>query len=103
MNKETAQAMLVLFQQGSDGIHRTTGQHWLLQAPITTIGRWDDNDIVIADRWISRHHAQVRREGTRYTLYDLDSKNGLFLNGQRLPVKTGLIVGSGLFRHSNPG
>jgi hypothetical protein len=84
MNKERAQAMLVLFQQGSDGIHRTTGQHWLLQKAITTIGRWEDNDVVIPDRWISRYHAQVCREGSRYVVVDLDSKNGLFVNGQRV-------------------
>jgi DNA-binding response OmpR family regulator len=87
MDKETAQAMLILYEQGSDGIHRTTGQHWPLQNPITTIGRWEDNDVVIPDRWISRHHAQIRREGTRYVVDDLDSKNGLFVNGQR--VSTG--------------
>jgi DNA-binding response OmpR family regulator len=84
MSKETAQAMLVLFQQGSDGIYRTTGQHWLLLKPITTIGRWEDNDVVIPDRWISRHHAQVRRTGSRCLVVDLDSKNGLFVNGQRV-------------------
>lgn len=88
MNKETAQAMLILFQQGSDGIHRTTGQHWLLQKAITTIGRWEDNDVVIPDRWISRHHAQVCREGSRYVVVDLDSKNGLFVNGQRVTKDT---------------
>ena len=57
---ESAQAMLVLFQQGTDGTYQSTGQHWLLQSPNTTIGRWEDNDVVIPDRWISRHHAQVR-------------------------------------------
>jgi DNA-binding response OmpR family regulator len=84
MRNETAQAMLVLFQQGSDGSHRSTGQYWPLTEPITTIGRWEDNDVVIPDRWISRYHARIRREGPRYLLDDLGSKNGLFLNGQRV-------------------
>lgn len=84
MNTETTQAMLVLFQQGSDGSHRSTGRHWLLRDRITTIGRWEDNDIVIPDRWISRYHARIRREGSRFVLDDLGSKNGLFLNGQRV-------------------
>ena len=90
MDTETAQAMLILYQQGSDGMHRTTGQHWPLKNPITTIGRWEDNDVVIPDRWISRHHAQIRREGTRYVVDDLDSKNGLFVNGQRVSAGTPL-------------
>jgi DNA-binding response OmpR family regulator len=88
--KELAQAMLVLFQQGTDGIYRSTGQHWLLNSSITTIGRWEDNDVVIPDRWISRHHAQVRCDGSRCTLDDLDSKNGLFVNGRRVTTSTPL-------------
>ena len=87
------EAMLVLLQQGGDGVHRATRQHWMLSKPVTTIGRWEDNDVVLPDRWISRHHAEVRREGERYVLHDLDSKNGSFLNGkavvQPLPLENG--------------
>ena len=49
--------------------------------------------MTIPDRWISRHHAEVRREGQRYVLYDLESKNGSFLNGKAvtapLPLENG--------------
>jgi DNA-binding response OmpR family regulator len=91
MNEETGahrtyqtEALLVLFQEGTDGVQRTTCQNWVLNKPITTIGRWKDNDVVIPDRWVSRYHAQVRHEGTHYVIEDLDSKNGLFLNGKRV-------------------
>jgi DNA-binding response OmpR family regulator len=83
--KSQAEAMLVLLEQGEDGVHRATRQHWMLSRPVTTIGRWEDNDVPLLDRWISRHHAEVRREGQRYVLYDLDSKNGTFLNGKAIP------------------
>ena len=76
------EAMLVLLEQGEDGVHRATRQHWMLSRPVTAIGRQEDNDVALPDRWISRHHAEVRREGHRYVLYDLDSKNGSFLNGK---------------------
>jgi hypothetical protein len=86
-------AMLVLLEQGEDGVHRATRQHWMLSQPVTAIGRWEDNDVVIPDRWISRHHAEVRHEGQRYVLYDLESKNGTFLNGKAatrpLPLENG--------------
>jgi hypothetical protein len=85
---ESAQAMLVLFQQATDGTYASTGQYWLLQSPLTTIGRWEDNDVVIPDRWISRHHARVRCEGSRCVLEDLGSKNGLFVNGRRVTTST---------------
>jgi hypothetical protein len=59
-------------------------QSWPLDADETTIGRWPENDIVIADRWVSRHHTRITRQGLRYVVEDLGSKNGTFVNGQRL-------------------
>jgi len=54
-----------------------------------TIGRLSTNDIVINDRWISRRHARIRRDGMHYVIQDLESKNGLFVNGKRV---TGPVV-----------
>jgi pSer/pThr/pTyr-binding forkhead associated (FHA) protein len=34
--------------------------------------------------YISRHHAKILREGNRFKLIDLKSRNGTFLNGQRV-------------------
>ena len=59
-------------------------RNWSLTEKVTTIGRWDDNDVVIPDRWVSRHHAEIHREGVRYVIHDLDSKNGLYVNGTRI-------------------
>jgi DNA-binding response OmpR family regulator len=88
-----SKALLVLFQESSDGVQHAACQNWGLEKPVTSIGRWEDNDVVIPDRWVSRYHAQVRREGTWYVLVDLDSKNGLFVNGTRvvqpLPLENG--------------
>jgi DNA-binding response OmpR family regulator len=80
----SSKPLLVLFQEGSDGVQHATYQNWGLEKPVTSIGRWEDNDVVIPDRWVSRYHAQVRCEGTQYILMDLDSKNGLFVNGKRV-------------------
>ncbi len=66
---------------------------WTLAKQVTSIGRWDDNDVVIDDRWVSRYHAQLRREGEHYRLHDLDSKNGTFVNGQRIAAPTLLADG----------
>jgi DNA-binding response OmpR family regulator len=57
---------------------------WSLDKPVVTIGRWPDNDVVVDDRWVSRHHAQVRREGNEYVLEDRGSKNGTLVNGKRI-------------------
>ncbi len=55
---------------------------WSLAKPAMTIGRSEDNDIVIDDRWVSRHHARIRTEGSQYIVEDLGSKNGTLVNGQ---------------------
>src|SRR5260370_1153134 len=64
------------------------------------IGRASDNDIVLADLGVSRHHAELRNTGDgRYAIVNLDSSNGTFLNGARViftsPVTEQDIIGIG--------
>src|SRR5881628_549626 len=50
-----------------------------------SIGRSPKNDLVLADEIASRHHAEIRHHGHgRYTLVDVGSANGTWLNGRRL-------------------
>lgn len=63
------------------------------------IGRASDNDLVIDDLIVSRHHAELRAlpDGT-YRIADLGSHNGTYLNGSRVtgaPIGPGDIVGIG--------
>src|SRR6184192_4202279 len=55
-----------------------------LTAEPITVGRDPKNDIVLDDRRVSRRHAEVRLRLGRYTLYDLQSTNGTFVNGRRI-------------------
>jgi pSer/pThr/pTyr-binding forkhead associated (FHA) protein len=48
------------------------------------IGRDIANDIVINDAEVSRKHAKLTLEGDRYTIEDLNSTNGTYIDGQRL-------------------
>ncbi|MFZ3495674.1 FHA domain-containing protein [Streptomyces sp. 5.8] len=64
------------------------------------IGRAPDNDLVINDLVVSRHHAELRaRPDGRYEIADLGSHNGTYLNGARLAgaaaIGEGDIVGIG--------
>ena len=49
----------------------------------TVIGRSKDCDLQLDDANASRRHAEVRQEGTSYWIVDLDSTNGLEVNGRR--------------------
>ncbi len=60
------------------------GKELDLTRPQMIIGRTDENDLVINHRSISRNHAKVTRdpETGRYTISDLQSSNGVRVNGQ---------------------
>ena len=48
------------------------------------IGRSKDADIQVTDPNVSRRHAELRQEGATYWLVDLDSTNGVEVNGKRV-------------------
>ncbi len=48
------------------------------------LGRSRECDIQIEDANISRRHAELRQEGTSFWIVDLDSTNGLEVNGKRV-------------------
>jgi Protein of unknown function (DUF3662)/FHA domain len=49
-----------------------------------TIGRSRECDIVLADSNVSRRHAELRPAGDAWTITDLDSTNGVRVNGRDL-------------------
>ncbi len=49
-----------------------------------TIGRNDDNDIVIDHQKVSRHHARIERNGDDIIIRDLGSANGTYLGQQQI-------------------
>jgi len=66
-------------------------------------GRGLHNDVVVATPLASRAHAELRSDGARYVLYDLDSSNGTFVNGVKVkahPLGPGdqITIGNEIFR-----
>jgi hypothetical protein len=60
------------------------GRRHELDGERTVIGRSKDCDIQVSDPNVSRRHAEVRRAGDSYVLVDLDSTNGIEVNGKRV-------------------
>ncbi len=55
-----------------------------LDAAVTVLGRSRQCDVVINDPNVSRRHAEVRRDGEGYIVVDLESTNGITLNGREV-------------------
>ncbi len=74
-------------------------QIYELTKGVVTLGRDITNDIVINDPEVSRHHCRLTQGGGGYTVEDLGSTNGTFVNGQRLtgarPLQPGDMLGLG--------
>lgn len=65
---------------------------WEIMNDITVIGRDSSNTLIMQDPTVSRHHCQVEKTGSKYTVTDLDSQNGTFVNGKRI-IEAGLRHG----------
>jgi signal transduction histidine kinase/pSer/pThr/pTyr-binding forkhead associated (FHA) protein len=63
-----------------------------LEGEALRIGREASNSIQLHDQEVSRHHAELKRDGRIFTLVDLSSSNGTFVNGQRI-TRTELASG----------
>lgn len=68
-------------------LEQREGQSLALGPDPILIGRDPQNDLVLDDRRVSRKHAEIRLRLGRYTLYDLQSTNGTYVNGRRVAEK----------------
>jgi hypothetical protein len=67
-----------------------------LNKPIVNIGRHRDNDVILDDPTISRHHAQLRLRFGHYVMFDLGSSGGTTVNGESVGeriLQSGDVIG----------
>ena len=78
--------------------HSASGAEFGLDKPSLSIGRAEDNDIVVAEGLPSRKHAVISCSAEGVMLEDLGSSNGTYVNGERIeaarsvPLKVGDVV-----------
>lgn len=60
------------------------GTEYELRDDVITVGRSANSHIVLDDQFASRHHAEIRRQENAYQVHDLQSKNGVLVDGARL-------------------
>ena len=63
------------------------GNRFALDAETATIGRDASNKIRLRDAEVSRRHAEIRRGVDGRTLVDLESSNGVYVNGRRIKTR----------------
>ncbi|MEC4750112.1 FHA domain-containing protein [Methylomicrobium sp. Wu6] len=85
----------VIFRPGlqvfvQDGSGKTLKDYFFMQG--FTAGRGRDNAVVLESGDISRHHIEVKRERGEWRLVDLNSANGVFIDGLRLERETRLTL-----------
>jgi pSer/pThr/pTyr-binding forkhead associated (FHA) protein len=63
-------------------IHRgpAQGSRFLLDTDVVSIGRSPESDVFLDDVTVSRKHAQILRSGNEFSISDMHSLNGTYVN-----------------------
>ncbi|WP_163506092.1 oxoglutarate dehydrogenase inhibitor Odhl [Fodinicola acaciae] len=64
------------------------GSRFLLDTDVTTAGRHPESDIFLDDVTVSRRHAEFRREQGTFSVRDVGSLNGTYVNRERVEQAT---------------
>ncbi|MDY6872705.1 MAG: FhaA domain-containing protein [Chloroflexota bacterium] len=59
-----------------------------LTKTVINIGRHSDNDLILEDQFVSRHHAQLRAIENSFVIFDVGSTGGIFLNNKQISRAT---------------
>ncbi|WP_407697830.1 FHA domain-containing protein [Streptomyces kaniharaensis] len=87
---------LLIVQRGPN-----SGSRFLLDADVTTAGRHPQGDIFLDDVTVSRRHVEFRRTPAGFSVADVGSLNGTYVNRERIdevPLNNGDEVQIGKYR-----
>lgn len=60
------------------------GMRFLLDRPLISIGRSEENDISVEDPMVSKNHCRIITQGDNFLIEDLGSSNGTVVNGEQV-------------------
>jgi len=62
------------------------GSTFLIDKEVSVAGRSPESDLFLDDVTVSRRHAEILRDGTRFVVKDAGSLNGTYVNRERVDV-----------------
>ena len=71
----------------------TGTRHTSIDKDKITIGRTQDNDVVLPGLEVSRHHAEILKTNGNFRLSDLNTTNGTFIGKKKVEREEDLQVG----------
>jgi pSer/pThr/pTyr-binding forkhead associated (FHA) protein len=74
-----AGSALLIVQRGPGA-----GSRYLLDTDVVSAGRHPESEIFLDDITVSRRHVEFRREGNTYSVHDVGSLNGTYVNRDRI-------------------
>lgn len=99
--EKTAVTETLSTPKGTSGVFRVQKPHYLelikgpgapvkfqLDRPTIIVGRSTEADLRIDSEELSRKHMLILRAGEEFTCEDMDSRNGIFLNGVKIHSAT---------------
>lgn len=75
---------LRVLEPGSD--HQLRKGSFLILRPDTTIGSKPGNTIILRDQFVSGNHACLSWDGVSWSIEDMDSTNGTYVNNMKIPA-----------------
>jgi pSer/pThr/pTyr-binding forkhead associated (FHA) protein len=73
------------------------GNAYVIEKPEVVLGRYHSCDIVVEDPLVSKEHLEISSDSEgKFSVEDLGSKNGTFLNKKKVKKKTRIFYGDRL-------
>lgn len=81
-------SLMIKINDGNSGIDIPIINHF-------TFGRANDNDYIVSDNSISKHHFKIMDDGKNFFIIDLKSSNGTYVNDKKINtaiIKKGDVI-----------
>ena len=111
---ENSKEQVILFTEDIDFTRQTLTRIVAKEANVFSIGRHENNNFCFDNKFVSNEHARLVFDGENWSISDLHSRNGTYVNGYRIESKRlapgdliyimglKIVVGSNYIALNNP-